>query len=234
MAPGRICVRSIMELFIALSVAGALSSARAWEWNTTVQTEYGYVRGGLEGGDVNVFHSVPFASPPTGALRFAVPQPPEPWEGVKDVYGLSAMCPQLKIVNGERRRRLARGAQGSCVAGVLTRVCTRPPPARRRSHCADIYVGNEDCLYLNIYVPRPNATSGALLPVMFWIFGARSQNTARACNAHACTHTSPHTRSSSLLRVLPVYIWYWYYAHTHARTNVRAHCMNFGVCRRRV
>ena len=63
-----------------------------------------------------------------------MPQPPEPWTGVKNVSGLANMCPQLKVVDG-------------------------------------VHLGAEDCLYLNVYVPKPVDGGAALLPVMVFFFG---------------------------------------------------------------
>ncbi|RLV63200.1 hypothetical protein DV515_00018514, partial [Chloebia gouldiae] len=53
------------------------------------ETKYGRVRGYPFTVDtaertVNVFLGLPFAKPPLGSLRFSEPQPPEPWEGVRD------------------------------------------------------------------------------------------------------------------------------------------------------
>uniref|UniRef100_A0A8D2DZV8 Carboxylic ester hydrolase n=1 Tax=Sciurus vulgaris TaxID=55149 RepID=A0A8D2DZV8_SCIVU len=52
-------------------------------------THTGQVRGSLvhvKGTDVGVhtFLGIPFAKPPLGPLRFAAPEPPEPWSGVRD------------------------------------------------------------------------------------------------------------------------------------------------------
>ena len=33
---------------------------------------------------INVFLGVPFSRPPVGVRRFAAPEPPEPWEGIKN------------------------------------------------------------------------------------------------------------------------------------------------------
>ena len=46
---------------------------------------------------VVTFHSIPFAAPPVGELRFRPPIPPTPWTGVKDASFFAPMCPQIKI-----------------------------------------------------------------------------------------------------------------------------------------
>lgn len=46
-------------------------------------TLYGKLQGAHSDG-VNVWRGIPFAAPPAGGLRFRAPQPPEPWDGVRD------------------------------------------------------------------------------------------------------------------------------------------------------
>ncbi len=48
-----------------------------------VSTTSGTVRGTTSGTGA-VFRGIPYAAPPFGDLRFAAPQPPAPWEGVRD------------------------------------------------------------------------------------------------------------------------------------------------------
>merc|ERR1719369_2374660 len=59
--------------------------------NPIVETVYGSVCGGLEvsraGNPFHSFQGIPFAAPPTGALRFHRPVPPQPWDSVLDVSG---------------------------------------------------------------------------------------------------------------------------------------------------
>jgi para-nitrobenzyl esterase len=57
-----------------------------------VTTNYGTLRGSCED-DLLVFRGIPYARPPTGSLRFAPPQPPDAWTGVRDAvtFGPSAI-----------------------------------------------------------------------------------------------------------------------------------------------
>jgi len=58
------------------------------------RTTSGSVRGVRKGG-VDVFLGVPYAAPPVGARRFASPQPPEPWSGVRDATAPGPTAPQF-------------------------------------------------------------------------------------------------------------------------------------------
>ena len=50
---------------------------------------------GVHKGGVDVFLGVPYAAPPVGARRFASPQPPEPWSGVRDATVPGPTAPQF-------------------------------------------------------------------------------------------------------------------------------------------
>ena len=50
---------------------------------TIASTSYGQLRGDLSDG-LQIFRGVPFAKPPVGALRFAAPEPPACWDGVRE------------------------------------------------------------------------------------------------------------------------------------------------------
>ncbi|XP_049999397.1 acylcarnitine hydrolase-like [Alexandromys fortis] len=133
-------------LLLLLHVQGQDSS----EASPIRSTHTGQVRGSLirvsdTKVGVHTFLGIPFAKPPVGPLRFAPPEAPEPWSGVRDGTSHSAICLQsLEMMNslGQMDMKL-------------------PLPALSMS---------EDCLYLNIYAPA-HANEGSNLPVMVWIHG---------------------------------------------------------------
>uniref|UniRef100_A0A8C8U9U7 Carboxylic ester hydrolase n=1 Tax=Peromyscus maniculatus bairdii TaxID=230844 RepID=A0A8C8U9U7_PERMB len=94
---------------------------------------------------VHTFLGIPFAKPPVGPLRFAPPEPPEPWSGVRDGTSYPAMCLQNITIMNSATEILFKST----------------PPLLSMS---------EDCLYLNIYSPV-HASEGSNLPVMVWIHG---------------------------------------------------------------
>ncbi|MFE1288300.1 carboxylesterase/lipase family protein [Streptomyces sp. NPDC058751] len=90
-----------------------------------VPTPYGAVRGRYENG-IAVFRGVPYAAPPFGDRRFRPPEPPEPWEGVRDAGAFGPTPP--KPPYSEAFARLL----------------------------ADPVVPGDDCLNLNVWTPAPD------------------------------------------------------------------------------
>jgi para-nitrobenzyl esterase len=90
-------------------------------------TRAGTVRG-VEGAEVRAFLGLPYAAAPVGTLRWRVPRPVEPWDGVRDATRPGADCVQAL------GRRAILGGGG----GLVT--------------------GSEDCLYANIYAPAGEPT----------------------------------------------------------------------------
>ncbi|XP_051025087.1 liver carboxylesterase 1-like [Acomys russatus] len=116
-----------------------------------VDTIHGKVLGkyvSLEGfpQPVAVFLGVPFAKPPLGSLRFAPPQPAEPWSFVKNTTSYPPMC-----------------SQDPQAAQIVAEFFTN----RKETIPQTL---SEDCLYLNIYTPA-DLTKSSRLPVMVWIHG---------------------------------------------------------------
>ncbi|XP_070469770.1 liver carboxylesterase-like isoform X4 [Equus przewalskii] len=93
-----------------------------------------------------VFLGVPFAKPPLGSLRFAPPQPADPWPFVKNTTSYPPMCSQDTVA-------------GQMLSDLFTN--------RKENISVQI---SEDCLYLNIYTPA-DLTKKSRLPVMVWIHG---------------------------------------------------------------
>ncbi|XP_074000286.1 carboxylic ester hydrolase-like [Rhodnius prolixus] len=66
--------------------------------NTTCGTLIGLEFTTANGRIVAAFHSIPFAKPPLGELRFQDPQPSEAWPGVREAYNFGSVCVQIPIV----------------------------------------------------------------------------------------------------------------------------------------
>lgn len=66
--------------------------------SVTLETTHGPVRGERLARHLR-FRGIPFAAPPVGVLRFAAPQPPTPWQDVRDAsaYGDSAIQPKSPL-----------------------------------------------------------------------------------------------------------------------------------------
>nr|CAI5867177.1 unnamed protein product [Callosobruchus analis] len=86
-------------------------------------------RTSFDGRTYAAFEGIPYAKPPVGDLRFAEPQPIEPWIGTWNATRIYK-CPQV-------------GNDGA--------------------------IGEEDCLYLNVYVPKTQQSK--LLDVVIHIHG---------------------------------------------------------------
>ncbi len=78
---------------VALAGAGAAAPAGSPDAAPTVQTENGAVVGKAEGNTAR-FLGIPYAAPPTGALRFRPPQPRAPWSGPLQATEFGSPCPQ--------------------------------------------------------------------------------------------------------------------------------------------
>jgi para-nitrobenzyl esterase len=60
-----------------------------------VVVEGGELEGRWAGANVRSFLGIPYASPPTGALRFRRPEPHEGWTALRDAGEFGGRCPQL-------------------------------------------------------------------------------------------------------------------------------------------
>src|SRR5512134_3493799 len=78
---------------------------------------------------VHVFRGVAYAQPPRAALRWLPPQPVEPWRGVRHARYFGSSAPQSPDAMLVVRRLIGVGL-------------------RQQS---------QDCLYLNVWTPGPDA-----------------------------------------------------------------------------
>lgn len=90
-----------------------------------VRTAYGEVEGRTGPGGIAVFRGIPYAAPPVGARRFAAPEPPEAWEGVRDAGAYGPTAPKV------------------------------PYPEAFAALLPDPEVPGDDCLNLNVWTPDP-------------------------------------------------------------------------------
>jgi para-nitrobenzyl esterase len=80
---------------LSLGLAGALHAFAAAD---IVKTSNGSLEGtGPQASGVREFLGVPFAAPPVGNLRFAAPQPPANWTGVRQAKQFGPRCMQLAV-----------------------------------------------------------------------------------------------------------------------------------------
>ena len=113
-----------------------------------VQIATGTLRGSVVGSSV-VFRGIPYARPPVGELRWAPPQPPLPWQGVRDALQPGSACTQRPSGLAPFFAPMAQAYGGDF---------EQPP-----------IISSEDCLYLDVWTPEW-PVKGAL-PVMVWLHG---------------------------------------------------------------
>jgi len=153
-----------IDVITSLAVISVLYRAAGEDPLLVVSTRCGRVRGRRSyipslGRNVDEFLGIPFAQPPIGELRFRHPLPVRPWRGVRNATALPASCYQKSDTDfGD--------FYGSTVWNSPTPV-------------------SEDCLYLNVFVPRrahskgPRAEAAEAarrrrrrrVAVMVWIYG---------------------------------------------------------------
>ncbi|XP_069319445.1 neuroligin-4, X-linked isoform X2 [Eulemur rufifrons] len=127
-----------------------------------VNTNYGKIRGLRTPlpneilGPVEQYLGVPYASPPTGERRFQPPEPPSSWTGVRNATQFAAVCPQHLD-----ERSLLHDMLPIWFTANLDTLMTY------------VQDQNEDCLYLNIYVPTEDDIhdQNSKKPVMVYIHG---------------------------------------------------------------
>ncbi|RWR99734.1 acetylcholinesterase-like protein, partial [Dinothrombium tinctorium] len=142
--------RAVLFIFLALKYCLVLVNGLSYYEEASdpliVKTSKGLVRGitltAATGKQVDTFLGIPYAKPPVREYRFRHPKPIDRWEGVFNATKLPNSCVQtLDEFFGDFR--------GSTMWNANTKL-------------------DEDCLKLNIWVPKPRPKDAA---VLLWIYG---------------------------------------------------------------
>ena len=83
------------------SEAAAPSESELAQSGLTVRVANGSLRG-IQVGATREFLGIPYAKPPLGALRFAPPEPAEPWHETRDAQHFGPGCPQPNLTIASR------------------------------------------------------------------------------------------------------------------------------------
>ena len=116
---------------------------------TTRSTAFGVVVGADDSAASGTWawKGIPFAKAPVGALRWKAPVDPDAWPAPKTTQQFGNACVQYGRIYGP-------GANNTYDASIATTL--------------NQAVGNEDCLYLNVWRP---ASADAGLPVIVFVYG---------------------------------------------------------------
>jgi para-nitrobenzyl esterase len=144
----------MIRIAAILGAAATLIAGAAQAQGPSVKIESGPLVGVTEG-PANVFRNIPYAAPPTGALRWTPPQPVKAWSAPRPAAEAGPSCPQPMNADGTPN---SGGANGPT---------------------------SEDCLQLNIFAPPNAKSAPVMVWIhggsnrtgAGWIYGG--QNFAR-------------------------------------------------------
>jgi carboxylesterase type B len=138
--------RPLIALLLLLAVVRVAALAQSKRPPTERQTAFGTVIGAEANGAYS-WKGIPFAKPPVGDLRWKPPIDPAPWTTPRAAQQFGNACAQLGRLYGPGSNNTYDETIGTTLGKT---------------------VGNEDCLYLNIWRP---ATAAAGLPVIVFVHG---------------------------------------------------------------
>jgi para-nitrobenzyl esterase len=121
----------VMAVLIIFAGCAGIQTSGKTVIDPTVKTAFGQVKGYVDQ-ETLIWKGVPFASAPVGALRWAPPEAPLPWDGVREATTSAKKCTQLQSTIDWNR------------TGILD------PDS------------SEDCLYVDIYRPEHPSHPGLL------------------------------------------------------------------------
>jgi carboxylesterase type B len=88
----------MISRYVGLLALLALSASASAAEAPVAHTTAGAVAGSSVGKGLVTFKGIPFAAPPVGPLRWRPPQPPVPWQGVRDASHFGDDCMQTPYV----------------------------------------------------------------------------------------------------------------------------------------
>lgn len=144
-------LRPVLLLMVVLVFTGLVGCAAPPEKHTPVTEtsrtlKNGKILGTTGQSGGHQWLGIPYARPPVDERRWSAPEPPSAWTDTYPALGNGSPCPQI--------------------ASPLGGVTTAPEGT---------IVGDEDCLYLDVYAPKFSLEEvpegGERLPVMVWIHG---------------------------------------------------------------
>ena len=96
-------VQAAVASTIQVSDAKGHSATQSYTVNiksspTIAVTQSGAVQGVVQG-NLLAFRGIPYATAPTGNLRWRPPQPPASWSGIRDASAFGNLCPQINFNN---------------------------------------------------------------------------------------------------------------------------------------
>ena len=140
---------------LVMSIALLICATQAFDPNTKIKIKQGTLQGLTEVipnahgpiKAINKYLGVPYATAPTGKLRFAPPQPHKGWNGVYKATHFRSICMQLIHHYNVSIQQAWEGFSET-----------------------DENI-SEDCLYLNIYTPQNASNAEKPYPVLAYIHG---------------------------------------------------------------
>ncbi|KAJ7220049.1 carotenoid ester lipase precursor [Mycena pura] len=156
------------------SIALLATFSKAQSTAPVVSIQQGNVQG-FTSGSLTQFLGIPFAAPPLGALRLALPAPPHPFNGTFQAASKGPACPQQSgslssaftaVVDNPVLDLLA--ILSAVVGDLLSLLGLGPPTTPVAPE------PQEDCLTIDVILPA-GSTAASKLPVIFWIYGGGFQ-----------------------------------------------------------
>lgn len=166
----------------------------------------------------SVRKGVPYASPPTGRLRFMPPRTPDVWTGIRNADRVGAVCPQ-NLRPGIAPHRFRHPSPATLAMAPssspsipnpklmteqilrneteLLKILTTPAASMRLKSL--LLNQSEDCLFLDIYTPVAGKFySRPHLPARHWsshvpFFTLLRRGTLRSSERILCKRTHTHT-----------------------------------------